>query len=200
MNLFSGNVKQLGIISVILIIVILYSLFFYFQNFTENNIRSRLFDQQKQHQLESTKAISAHIGSDLDSVIARLAGLANSAYLQNAQVSSNKTQELVQENYLQINTIIDRIFVLDKNSTVTIGLIPTGQKAFIGSNVSDLNWVTETKTERKPVFSNGYVGLDGKYRIAVRLSYNKQGNRKVHRIGRSSNTYRRLLCPLWKYS
>ena len=60
-NPFSGNVKELGIISVIIIIVISYSLFFYLQNITENNIKIRLFDQQKERQLESTKVISQHV-------------------------------------------------------------------------------------------------------------------------------------------
>jgi signal transduction histidine kinase len=30
-----------------------------------------------------------------------------------------------------------------------------------------LNWIRETQTQRKPVFSNGYLGLDGKYRIGL---------------------------------
>jgi hypothetical protein len=51
-NSFSGKVKELGIISVIVIIVISYSLFFYLQNIIENNIKIRLFDQKNQRQLE----------------------------------------------------------------------------------------------------------------------------------------------------
>jgi hypothetical protein len=51
-NSFSGKVKELGIISVIVIIVISYSLFFYLQNIIENNIKIRLFDQKKQRQVE----------------------------------------------------------------------------------------------------------------------------------------------------
>jgi hypothetical protein len=72
---------------------------FYLQNITENNIKNRLFDQQKQKQLDSTKAISQHISSDFDSVMARLQGLANSAYLQNGLLSDNKTKKLMEENY-----------------------------------------------------------------------------------------------------
>lgn len=166
-NPFSGKVKELGIISVIIIIVISYSLFFYLQNITENNIKIRLFDQQKQRQLESTKAISQHVSSDLDSVMARLQGLSNSVYLQNGQVSDNKTKKLIEEAYLQVNSIVDRLFILDKNNIVKINLVPTGQKNFIGTNISYINWVRETRTEHKPVLSNGYVGLDGKYRIGL---------------------------------
>ncbi len=85
---------------------------FTFKNITENNIKNRLFDEQNQKQLDSTKAISQHISSDLDLVMARLQGLANSAYLQNGLVSDNKTKRLLEERYQQTNSIIDRLFVL----------------------------------------------------------------------------------------
>ena len=57
----SGTVKRLGIISIILIVSVSYALFFYLQNITENSVKNRLFDQQKQKQLDSTKTISQHI-------------------------------------------------------------------------------------------------------------------------------------------
>ena len=53
----SRRIKRLGIISIILIVGISYALFFYLQSITENNIKNRLFDEQKQKQLDSTKAI-----------------------------------------------------------------------------------------------------------------------------------------------
>ena len=57
-------------------------LFFYLQNNTENNIRNSLFEQQKQRQIESTKALSNHIASDLDLIMSKLELLANSGTLQ----------------------------------------------------------------------------------------------------------------------
>ena len=66
MGQVSGRVRRLGIISIILIVGASYALFFYLQNITENNIKNRLFDQHKQ------KAVSQHIGADLDSAMARL--------------------------------------------------------------------------------------------------------------------------------
>ena len=61
-----------------LIIAVSYGLFFYLQTITENNIKNSLIDQQRQRQIESTKAISQNIGSDLDSITARLQMLASS--------------------------------------------------------------------------------------------------------------------------
>ena len=81
MNLFSGRVKEISIISIILIIIISYGLFFYLHNLTEHSIRNSLFEQQRERQVQATKAISEHISSDLRLVMSILQGLADSAYL-----------------------------------------------------------------------------------------------------------------------
>ena len=116
---FSGRkTKEVAIIFIISIIVISYGLFFYLQNNTESNIRSSLFEQQKQRQIESTQALSRHIGSDLDSIMARLQSLANSVYLQQGNLVSNKTKKLMEQMYVQMNKItnVDRLFILDGNN------------------------------------------------------------------------------------
>ena len=139
----SRGVQKLGIISVILIVVASSALFFYFQNKTEDNIENSLFDKQKQRQLEATKTISQHIGSDLDSAMTRLQGLANSAALQNpSSWNGNSAKKLIEDNYRQVNSTIDKLFVLDKNNMVKINLVPPGQKNFLGSNVSYLSTYT----------------------------------------------------------
>src|ERR687888_277024 len=87
-----GKSKVLAIAIIALIIVISYSLFFYLQNTTETNIRNSIFEQQKALQMQSTQALSQRISSDLDSVMGRLQGLADSSYLQqqaNNLLSSN---------------------------------------------------------------------------------------------------------------
>ncbi len=157
-----------GIISVFLIIGLSYGLFFYLQKGTEDGIRNSLFEQQEQRQLDSTKAISQHIGSDLDSVMARLQGLANSIYLQQGELSDNKTRTLMEEIYLQLNAThtVDRLFLLNKNDISTIALVPKGEKTFIGTSFSYRDYVKQTRTTL-PVFSDGFEGTDGKYRIAL---------------------------------
>src|ERR1051325_6994601 len=154
----SRRVQKLGIIYVILIVVGIYALFFYFQNKTEDNIQNSLFDKQKQRQLEATKSISQHISSDLDLAMTRLQGLANSADLQNpSSWNSNSAKKLIEDNYQQVNSTIDKLFVLDKNNMVKINLVPPGQKNFLGSNVSYLSWIREAHAQLKPTFSNGYL-------------------------------------------
>jgi hypothetical protein len=101
--------------------------------------------------------------------MARLQGLAGSSSLQQADLSSDNTRKLLHEMYLQINNITtaDRLFILNKNDIVMINLVPKGQKTFVDINVSNIDWVRETRTQHKPVFSNGFEGRDGKFRIAI---------------------------------
>ncbi|MGC2683064.1 MAG: sensor histidine kinase, partial [Candidatus Nitrosopolaris sp.] len=160
------NTRKIVIICIILIISISYGLFFYLQNNTESNIKNSLFEQQKQLQIESARALAQHIGSDLDSIMARLQGLANSGYLQQGELlSANKTGKLLQESFLEMNTVtpIHRLFILDKDNIVTQSV----PKALLGLNLSNREWVKQTKSTLNPVFSNGFEGKDGKFTVAL---------------------------------
>jgi signal transduction histidine kinase len=166
-NRFPAGAKKIGIISIILVVIISYGLFFSLQYITENNIRNTLFEQEKQRQIQSTKALSQHIGADLDSIMARLQDLADFAILQQGDLSNNKTKKVAEERYFQINSLADRLFIADKNNIITINLAPKGQMTFVGANILHLDDMIKSKIEREPIFSNGYIGLDGKYRIAI---------------------------------
>ena len=163
------NTKKITILSIILIVAISYGLFFYLQNNTENNIRNSLFEQQKERQIESTQALSYHISSDLDSIMARLQMIANSPILQQGELSSNETTKLLKDVYNQMTPIIpaDRLFILDKDNIATINIFPKAEKSFVGVNFSYRDWVRQTKDTLMPVFSNGFEGTDGKYRISL---------------------------------
>jgi signal transduction histidine kinase len=169
MNLFSGRVKEISIISVILIIIISYGLFFYLQNITEHSIRNSLFEQQQERQVQATKAISEHIGSDLRLVMSILQGLADSAYLQQGALSGDKTNKLMQEKYSQANnlTTVDGLFIADNDDIITSNIVSKGQKSFINIDISFRDYVKETRRTLTPTFSNGFEGIDGKYRIAM---------------------------------
>jgi signal transduction histidine kinase len=169
MNPIVGKAKPLAIISMVLIIAIFYGFFFYLQSTTETNIRNSIFEQQKALQMQTTQALSERISSDLSFMMARLQGLADSSYLQQGDLSSDQTKRLLQEIYFQINNIttVDRIFIINKSCVVMNNIGPQGQKSFVGTNVSGISWIRESTVTHKPIFSNGYTGLDGKYRIAI---------------------------------
>jgi signal transduction histidine kinase len=153
----------------IAIIVISYTLFFYLQNTTEADIRNSIFEQQKARQMQSTQTLSQRISSDLGSIMARLQGLTVSSYLQQADLSSDKTRKLLQETYFQINNITtaDRLFIINKNCVVMTYISLPGRKTFVGANASGIEWVRQITIRHKPVFTNGYFGFDGDYRITI---------------------------------
>jgi signal transduction histidine kinase len=169
-NPFTGKAKLLAIISIVLIIAISYGLFFYLENTTEQNIRNSIIQQQLQNQLRDVQALSRHIGTDLTLVVDNLHGLANSKYVQQGDLSSDKITKLAQDTYTRLSgreSIIDRLVIADKTGFETIGLAAKGQKSFAGTNISSRPWVQETLKSKTPTFSNGFVGLDGNYRIAI---------------------------------
>jgi signal transduction histidine kinase len=170
-NPFAGKAKLLAVISIVLIITISYGIFFYLENTTEQNIRNSVFEQQLQNQLKDTEALSRHIGTDLSLVVDNLNGLANSIYLQQGDLSSNKIKKLAEQTYVHLsnnnNNIIDRLVIADKKGFETIGLAAKGQQSFAGTNIASRPWVKETIASKTFTFSNGFVGLDGNYRVAV---------------------------------
>jgi len=167
--LFS-NTTKITIISIILVIAVSYAVFFYILNNTETNIRKSLFEQQKDRQIESVGALSRHIGSDLDLIMSRLELLANSDTLQHGNLSGNKTEEVLQKALHRINSTapVDRLLVLDRNNLVRSNTAAKYIPEFVGAiNLSSMQWARETKDTLAPVFSNGFLGRDGVYRIAI---------------------------------
>src|SRR5690242_21601561 len=102
-NVLYGRSKLLIIIFIVLIISISYGLFFVLQNINEQNVRKNLFDQQKDRQLDTTKSLSQHVSSDMTLVATRLEGLANSLYLQQGNLYSNKTRQYIENNFLEMS-------------------------------------------------------------------------------------------------
>ena len=164
-NLFVGRV-HIGIVSIIFIIALSYGLLFYLHNITEQEVRKSLFDQQVQSQMEATKSISEHISSDLSLVMNMLDGLANSIYLQKGDLSGDGAKKIMEEKYDQFNTIVNRLFILDKDDVVTVILAPKRSDIFVGADFSFRDWVKETRSNLKPVFSDGFERI-GTYRIFI---------------------------------
>jgi len=187
-DLLSSKVRTIGVLAVIMIIIFSLGIFYFIQNMTENNVKSGLIKEQVQRQLTSTMAISQHIGSDLSLVMAVLDGLGNSAYLQNEEISAEKTKNLIEQKYGLLENIVDRIFVLDRNDVVTIGLSPEGTDRYLGADFSQRNWVQEAKRTLKPVFSEGFE-RQGIYTTFIGIPIiNRENNQYVGLVGASIPT------------
>ena len=79
---FHRNLPKIGVILVVSIIALSYGLYFLFQDTAQNDIKQRLFEQERQQLLDANKAISQNIISDLDSILTKLKVIAVSPYIQ----------------------------------------------------------------------------------------------------------------------
>src|SRR5437867_5120983 len=169
MTLFSGKVVLLGVISIIIIAITSYGLFFLLQYENEKNIRESIFEQELDRQLKSTNSISQHIGSDLRYITSVLQDLADSVYLQNENLSGDKVDKIVDEKFRQLNSVtkVDGLLITDKDGIINVHKASKGLKSFVNIDISSRDYIKQTKSNLQPVYSNGFTGIDGKYRIAI---------------------------------
>ncbi|HEX7256492.1 MAG TPA: sensor histidine kinase, partial [Nitrososphaeraceae archaeon] len=168
-DFFSKKRKEIGIISVFLIIISSFGLFFYQQNITEQNVKNSIFTQYKDRQIESTRAIAEHISSDLKLLRSILQGIADSTYLQQGVLYGDKIDKLMQEKFPEVNNVtkVDGLFIADENNIVTTHIVSKGQRSFVNIDISLRKYIQDTKNTLRPVFSDGFKGIDNIDRIAL---------------------------------
>ena len=164
------GIRGLGIIAVILIIISSYALFFYFQNQTLQQVKSQLFEDERQRQIGTTQRIAGFIGSDLTLVLSYLDGISNSKYLQDDQLYGQEIRQFATEKYTEISETVDTLFILDAQDVAVVGAGNSsgGSRTIapVGNDLSFRPWVRETRDTLKPVFSEGFEHL-GEYRIII---------------------------------
>lgn len=182
------KVYKIGILSVISIVIFSFTVFYSIQIVTEENVKSNLISEQIDRQQIASKSLSQHIGSDLTLVTTVLDGLANSVYMQEANLDLKKTNSIINEKYNSIDDIIDRIFILDNDDVVTTDLSRQGTNLYLGSDFSQREWVEEARNDLKPVFSEGFEG-QGIYSIFIAVPMiNRENNEYLGLIGASIPT------------
>ncbi len=161
--------KEITIVSIILLIAGSYSLLFFQQRIAEQNIRDSLFLSHRNNQIEITKGVSEHFSSDLRLIASILQGLSDSNYLQQGELYGDRVGNLIEERFNQINNIskVDGLFIADKNNIITYNKVAEGQRSFVNIDISLREYVNETRGTLNPVFSNGFKGIDGIYKIAL---------------------------------
>ena len=173
---FHRNLPKIGIILVVSIIALSYGLYFLFQEIAENDIKQRLFEQERQQLLDANKAISRNIISDLDSILTKLKVIAVSPFLQEGEDTQawDRSEPLVQEMYDETKELVgktDGMFVIDKSGIIRVNALTEEeqkrQNTFVGTNISHREYVNEAKTTHQPVFSTGLFSLDGVYRMFI---------------------------------
>jgi len=169
MTLFSDKVVLLGVISIIVIAIASYGLFFLLQYDNEKSIRESIFDQELERQIKSTNSISQHVSSDLRYITSVLQDLADSVYLQNENLSGDKVDKIVDEKFRQLKSVteVDGLLITDKDGIINVHKTSKGLKNFVNIDLSSKDYMKQTKSSLQPVYSNGFTGIDGKYRIAI---------------------------------
>ena len=168
-DFFFKKRKEIGIIAVIAIIISSFSLFFYQQNITEQNVKNSIFAQYKDRQIESTQAISEHISSDLKLLKSILQGIVDSSLLQQGLLYGDRIDKMMREKFSEVNNVtkVDTIFIADKDDIVSYEIVSEGTRSFINIDLSFREYIQETKNTLKPTFSDGFKGIDTIERIAL---------------------------------
>lgn len=164
-NLAGRNIRKIATVLIIVIVGFSFASLFIIQNITKHDIETRIFEQQKERQMEYTKIVSTHMSSDLERVIGMMNGLGNSVYVQQRDYSSPELKALMEEEFNKYSNITNRLFILDSNDVMTIGLAQ-GREPLIGNDLSFRDWVRETRESNSTVFSDGFE-RQGLYRIFI---------------------------------
>jgi signal transduction histidine kinase len=101
--------------------------------------------------------------------MSKLELLTSSDTLQQGNLVGNETTKVLEKIYHQINSItpLDRLFILDENNIVASSIAAGDLPRYVSVDFSYREWVRETKDTLMPVFSNGFEGRDGIYRISI---------------------------------
>ena len=185
-DFFSRKRKEIGVISVVAIIISSFSLFFYQQNITEQNIKDSIFNQYKNRQIESTQIISERIESDLKLIMSLLQGIADSDPLQQGELYGDRIQKLMNEKFDQINDItkVDGLFIADEDNIITYNIVSEGKRSFVNIDISFRDYIQETRDTLKPVFSDGFKGIDNIFSIALTVPIvNSDSGKYIGTIG-----------------
>jgi signal transduction histidine kinase len=185
-DFFSRKRKEIGIISVVAIIISSFSLFFYQQNITEQNIKDSIFNQYKNRQIESTQIIAERIESDLKLIMSLLQGIADSVPLQQGELYGDRIQKLMNEKFDQINDItkVDGLFIADEDNIITYNIVSEGKRSFVNIDISFRDYIQETRDTLKPVFSDGFKGIDNIFSIALTVPIvNSDSGKYIGTIG-----------------
>jgi len=107
----------------------------------------------------------------MDSILSKLKVVANSVYVQQGDLTENRTGEILQEMYNETKQMVgkaDNLFIVDRDGVITfIASDQERQRSFVGRDVSFRDYANQTKTTLKPVFSTGFISLDGTYGIVL---------------------------------
>ena len=102
-------------------------------------------------------------------IISILQGIADSPPFQKGELYDDKILQIGKDKFSQVNNItqIDGLFIVDENNIVTTHIVSEGKRSFVNIDMSYMKYIRDTKDTLQPVFSDGFKGIDGTFRIAL---------------------------------
>jgi signal transduction histidine kinase len=159
--------REVGVLAIVLIVISSLMAFLYSQDQTQKQVRAQLVEEQKARQLESTENVANHAGSDLTLISSILEGLSSSRYLQEGDFSSDAMKTLANEKYLQMDTLVGNLFILNKHDIVVFNIGNSSNAlAPVEGDFSSRPVVKETRSNLQPVFSEAFE-IAGKYSVFI---------------------------------
>jgi len=102
-------------------------------------------------------------------IISILQGIADSPRFQQGELYGEKIIQIGKDKFSQINNItkVDGLFIVDENNIITTHIVSEGKRSFVNIDISFRDYIQETRNTLKPVFSDGFKGIDNIFSIAL---------------------------------
>lgn len=180
---FFNKFQNTILLTIIIIIVSLYSIYFVLQDISENKIRKSIFEDQSKKQNDANKALSEHISSDLELLLTKLEVISKSVLIENGNYSDMVTTQVLQDFYDNSTSLLgktDVLFISDdqgllksiypeSNNLVKSAFLISDNNNYkstsnntinnttniIESNISSQSYFKQVKESKKPLFSSG---------------------------------------------
>jgi signal transduction histidine kinase len=95
--------------------------------------------------------------------------MADSPRFQKGDLYSDKILQIGKDKFSQVSNItqVDGLFIVDENNIMTTHIVSEGKRSFVNRDMSDRNYIRDTKDTLQPVLSDGFKGIDGTFRVAL---------------------------------
>jgi signal transduction histidine kinase len=130
-------------------------------------VRSALFEQQKELQVQAASSAALNIRRSLELTMANLATLAQTAPLQSGVLDGDEARGILRDNFDRLDIVMDRLVVLDASGVVRVDMHRQGLPDIEGWSLADRDYVRAVQATKEPSYSNSYNGADGRHRIAI---------------------------------
>ena len=98
-----------------------------------------------------------------------LKGIAESPRFQQGELYGDNILQIAEDKFSQVNDVtkVDGLFIVDEDNIMTTHIVSEGHRSFVNIDMSFRNYIRETRDTLQPVFSEGFTGIDGTFRIAL---------------------------------